>query len=93
LIKDDKIVCSGTIKQIKAVTIEFETIIDGVIAQKIKLKSFLPVRKLGIIESVLKLMPKVGCLPDMPSDKKQKGNRSQIFTLFGNLEDCIRADA
>jgi hypothetical protein len=38
-------------------------------------------------------MPKVGCLPDMPSAKKQKGNVSQTFTLFGNLEDCIRADA
>ena len=81
LIKDDQIFCSGTVKRIKSATHEFDTTLDPIIARKIKIKSFLLIRKLGVLASVLRTNPKVGCLPEMPHVKKPIGNHT--FTFFG----------
>jgi hypothetical protein len=83
LIKDDQIFCSGTVKRIKSATHEFDTTLDPIIARNIKIKSFILIRKLGILASVLRTNPKVGCLPETPHDKKPIGIRNQTFSLFG----------
>lgn len=52
-VKDDSIVFTGTKKQIKAAGNELDSNLEDVIAHTISIKSFLPIRKLGIIGRAL----------------------------------------
>lgn len=91
-VKDDGISFTGTKKQIKAAGQELDSFLEDIIAHNIAVKSFLPIRKLGILGRALSAV-QVGCFPDRNVKEGGLGNRSQAFTLFGTLDDCCLVES